>query len=302
MSKYLRKFETEAAYSAATIYTPSVSLIASNMSVKFDPYIPPTPTFSGLTVTYNISDISQPTDLFKGGGSGSGSGSGSGGALPSAMIIDGTEVDVTSAYAFDTVGEHIVNYSFAENQIPEHFLDGEGPYVFSTVTKVEIGDALTSIGIYAFVWCSSLTSVTIGNGVTSIGDEAFNQCSGLTSCAIGGSVATIGGQAFTDCESLTSVVIPDSVTSIGSYAFLRCTSLTSIDIPNGVTNIGGAAFNMCSNLTSITVNATTPPTLGNIVFNGSTCPIYVPSASLETYKAANKWSAYASRIQGIPNS
>lgn len=43
MSKYLRKFETEAEYSAATIYTPSVSLIADDMSVKFDP-IPPAPT------------------------------------------------------------------------------------------------------------------------------------------------------------------------------------------------------------------------------------------------------------------
>ena len=43
MSKYLRKFETEAEYSAATIYTPSVSLIADNMDVKFDP-IPPAPT------------------------------------------------------------------------------------------------------------------------------------------------------------------------------------------------------------------------------------------------------------------
>lgn len=43
MSKYLRKFETEAEYSAATIYRPSVSLIADDMSVKFDQYVP-TPT------------------------------------------------------------------------------------------------------------------------------------------------------------------------------------------------------------------------------------------------------------------
>ena len=177
MSKYLRKFETEAEYSAATIYTPSVSLIASNMSVKFDPYI----TFSGLTVYYNISDTSQPTQLFytEGGGSGSGSGSGSGGVLPSSMIIDGTEVEVTDAYAFDTVGEHIVNYSFAENQIPAHFLDGEETEFFST--KVEIGDAITSIGDFAFYYCISLTGVTIGSGVTSIGQIAFNNCTSLTS-------------------------------------------------------------------------------------------------------------------------
>jgi hypothetical protein len=30
------------------------------------------------------------------------------------------------------------------------------------------------------------------------------------------------------------------------------------------------------------------------------CIIYVPSASVDTYKAASGWSTYASRIQAIP--
>lgn len=37
MAKHLRKFENEAAYSAATIYTPSVSLIEDTEAVIFDP-------------------------------------------------------------------------------------------------------------------------------------------------------------------------------------------------------------------------------------------------------------------------
>ena len=206
MSKYLRKFETEAAYSAETIYTPSVSLIASNMSVKFDPYIPPTPTFSGLTVYYNITDTSSPTQLFyAAGGSGSGSGSGSGGVLPSAMIIDGTEVEVTNAYQFSTTGEHIVNYSFEDNQIPDNFLYGGTEHIFNNVVKVEIGDAITSIDFDAFVECYGLTSVAIGNGVTSIGIYAFSNCSGLTSCTIGSGVTSIGSDAFWNCTSLTSI-------------------------------------------------------------------------------------------------
>jgi hypothetical protein len=37
------------------------------------------------------------------------------------------------------------------------------------------------------------------------------------------------------------------------------------------------------------------------VFNyTNNCPIYVPSASVETYKSASGWSGYASRIQAIP--
>ena len=46
--KHLRKFENEAAYSAATIYTPSVSLIADDMSVKFDPFVAPSHEYVDL--------------------------------------------------------------------------------------------------------------------------------------------------------------------------------------------------------------------------------------------------------------
>ena len=60
-------------------------------------------------------------------------------------------------------------------------------------------------------------------------------------------------------------------------------------------------FYNCTSLTSVTIEATTPPTLGNNVFyNTNECPIYVPSESVEIYKAANGWSNYASRIQAIP--
>ena len=54
---------------------------------------------------------------------------------------------------------------------------------------------------------------------------------------------------------------------------------------------------------SVTVNATTPPTLGESALDyTNNCPIYVPAASVDVYKAASGWSTYASRIQAIPNS
>ena len=40
--------------------------------------------------------------------------------------------------------------------------------------------------------------------------------------------------------------------------------------------------------------------MGSYVFNDTNdCPIYVPSESVEAYKAATNWSYYASRIQAI---
>ena len=68
-----------------------------------------------------------------------------------------------------------------------------------------IPNSVTSIGEWAFAWCSSLTSIQIPNSVTSIGDGAFNSCSGLTSIEIPNSVTSIGDGAFFWCDSLTEI-------------------------------------------------------------------------------------------------
>ena len=121
------------------------------------------------------------------------------------------------------------------------------------VTYMNRTRKVTSIGDYAFDWCSGLTSVTIPNSVTSIGDYAFYYCSGLTSVTIPNSVTSIGRGAFDSCRGLTSITIPNSVTSIGSYAFDCCSGLTSITIGSGVTSIGDYTFYYCSGLTSVTI-------------------------------------------------
>jgi hypothetical protein len=38
----------------------------------------------------------------------------------------------------------------------------------------------------------------------------------------------------------------------------------------------------------------------NAFSDTNNCPIYVPSGSVDTYKAADEWSNVASRIQAIP--
>ena len=191
------------------------------------------------------------------------------------------------------------------------------------LTNLTIGNGVTSIGNTAFYECYGLTSVVIPNSVTTIGNNAFNACSGLTSLTIGNSVPTIGERVFLGCYSLTSVAIPNSVTEIGYEAFYACKGLHSITIPdsvasigehafglcsgmtnvtigNGITSIGSFAFNSCTSLTGITILATTPPALASKALRGTNnCPIYVPAASVEAYKAASGWSDYTSRITAI---
>ena len=131
-----------------------------------------------------------------------------------------------------------------------------GKYAFaycSSLKSVTIGNSVTSIGYGAFAYCSSLKSVVIPDSVESIGEGAFYECSSLESVTIGNSVTSIGGKAFYNCSSLGSGVIPDSVTSIGEWAFGDCSSLTSVVIPDSVTSIGYAAFYECSSLGSVVI-------------------------------------------------
>ena len=93
-----------------------------------------------------------------------------------------------------------------------------------------------------------------GKKVTSIGEFAFRYCSVLT-VTIPNSITSIGSCAFFD-SSLASITIPDSVTSLGSWTFARCSNLTSITIPDSVTSIGDYAFYECSSLTTVNYTGT----------------------------------------------
>jgi len=306
--KYITLFETAAAYDAATLDLPNVSLIEENMSVDYKPYVPET----RLVCKYNVTDTSSSTalrtsyeqNIFK------------------SMEIDDVMLDnLVSEYKFDTVGEHTVKY-----ELSDETKVGNNAPVFNNSNLIEciIPDTVTIIGNNAFMGCNGLTSIVIPNNVISISQAAFNGCNGLASVIIGNGVTSIGENAFTNCSNLTSItvdsnnatydsrnncnaiietatntlivgckntvipdsieniskaafqgrgnltsiVIPNSITSIGSYAFTNCTNLTNVTIGSGVTNIDSYAFQYCSSLTSIISNAMTAPTIQSDTFFG----------------------------------
>ena len=150
----------------------------------------------------------------------------------------------------------------------------------------------------------SITEVTADTlyDVTSIGTYAFYNCTSLQSITIPSSVTYIGDYAFYNCTILQSITIPSGVVSIKDYVFSYCISLTSVNIPDSVTNMGRYVFDNCTSLTRLTVNAVVPPTLDGLLLLEPHVDlvIYVPAESVETYKAASRWSTYASRIQAIP--
>ncbi len=130
--------------------------------------------------------------------------------------------------------------------------------------------------------------------------------SGCKNTVIPNTVEIIGSYALSMYDLggrliFNTLNIPDSVETIGVGAFcdIQC---ESIIIGTGIKNIGNTAFYGIYNLEQITCKAATPPVLGNNTLTNIGSPtIYVPSGSVNAYKAASGWSAYANNIQAIPS-
>ena len=125
---------------------------------------------------------------------------------------------------------------------------------------------VTSIGDYAFSWCTGMISISIPTSVIHIGNHAFFKCYGLTSLSIPNSVKTIDTEAFSNCTNLISLTIPNSLVSVGDAAFSDLTYLTSINIPDNWTSIGENMFEGCRNLTSVVIPSSVT-SIGNFAFN-----------------------------------
>ena len=123
----------------------------------------------------------------------------------------------------------------------------------------------------------------------------------LSSITIPSGVKVLGNNLFADCTSLEEVILPEGIESIGNGTFGGCSILSSVTVPSTVKNIGERAFSECDSLSRVTVKAIVPP-IGHWAMFGEPegCPIYVPSQSVEDYKAAEFWIDYALRIQAIP--
>ncbi len=132
--------------------------------------------------------------------------------------IGGKSGNVTSSLSFSSITSYTNTsskvYEFYLNGIPANWKRND-----STVLRVEIGNVVTSIGSYAFEYCSVSYPIIIPNSVTTISDSAFHLA-----------------------ESLPEITIPSSITSIGNYAFNGCTLLKTASIYVTKTLIDGSSL------------------------------------------------------------
>ena len=161
------------------------------------------------------------------------------------------------------------------------------------LSKVEIGDSVDTIPVYAF-YNTPIDTLIISDSVQHVGDFAYymsdqsfyfqelylgsairsigqcsfyNRCSRLPQIIIPESVIQIGDTAFYNCQNVQNINIGDNVRIIGNYAFYNCTNVHQLNIPDRVTNIGTYAFYGCSSVDSIYFGVNIS-TIGRSAFEG----------------------------------
>lgn len=201
-------------------------------------------------------------------------------------------------------------------------LIAECSFTYSRVTEIDLrnaqGNALT-IQNDVFRYCSTLTTVKLPTDIVFSGGFQFCEQGAESYSAAKAAIIDFSLNlsnttmtAIPDCcfyrSNINHIVNLGSITTINAAnnsrgVFEECKYLLDAVLPSTLTSIGSRCFMNCNHLATITCNATTPPTLGGSALSGTTLltHIYVPAASVDTYKAASGWSSFASIIEAIPS-
>ena len=112
--------------------------------------------------------------------------------------------------------------------------------------KINIIGNITSIGSYAFYYCTNITfPTTLPDTITSIDSYAFQNCGNLRLTKLPDALTNIGKSAFRACPYLNITRIPDGVTIIEENAFYQCSSMALSELPSGLTKIQPYGFYNC---------------------------------------------------------
>lgn len=149
---------------------------------------------------------------------------------------------------------------------------------------------------------SHITSHTFANGKGVITfDEDLTEFSDSTN----GGLFTDSGSPGFNCSQY-EVVFPDSLITINDLAFSDAPNLTNITFGASTEHIGVNGYpwkaEEIAPIVNITCRATVPPVIRQMEYLtvfGHLAHIYVPAESVDTYKAADGWSAVAFIIEAI---
>lgn len=234
---------------------------------------------------------------------------------------------ITLPNSVDSIGNHVFsgcsalkNIKFSENLR----ILNRNAFQATAVEELNLPQSLTFIGSSAFSGCDKLTKVNIPENVTTIDDGAFCMDSLITQIFIPRYIYKLGNRAFERCRSIkvatvaytyevpgTGPLTPldetrvPSRTRIGYEVFMNCTALEKIFFGPTVKSLGSNFFACTPNLKKIFLANPVPPDMyaDEQAFDSYTATLYVPKASIETYRTNRYWGKFKNikAIEGCTN-
>lgn len=111
------------------------------------------------------------------------------------------------------------------------------------VTRIEIPDTVTDMGVAVFNSADELAEVKLPKGIKEIPEATFQFCHLLEKVEMPESLEKIGADAFLECnDRLREFSIPEGVTEIGENAFRLCYALEDVTFPKSLKIVGEGAF------------------------------------------------------------
>lgn len=139
----------------------------------------------------------------------------------------------------------------------------------STLTRVYVGDNITTLSGGAFMRNSAIQMVELGANVTTLGSATFEGCTNLTKLYRKGNtpvegtfnltgITSISSYLFDGCKYVENIILPTEGSYSLSLEFLKNNEkLKSIYIPKACTKISALAFRYCYALENIYIEGDT---------------------------------------------
>ena len=150
-------------------------------------------------------------------------------SIPTAAFVNGTSLVAISDTAMNVMlNDDVIDLekTGVTSLIGVNGADGRQFENCSSITKVTLGQNITSLPTRVFMNCTSL--VAISNTLTNVmlNDDAIDlEKTGVTSLE---GTSDRGGRQFENCTSLTKITLGQNITSLPFNVFFSCTSLVTL--------------------------------------------------------------------------
>lgn len=169
------------------------------------------------------------------------------------------------------------------SSICENFIRG-----CKNITSIQIPNSVTSISAYAFAE-TNIKEIKIPSSIKEMGIAVFKDNKALQTVILPDNLGVIVENTFEGCENLNTINIPSSLFEISDLAFHNCTSLSEITLPESIETIGKESFANCISLQNIFFLGSNPPEIENEAVFPQNVEMNIDCNYILNYKNTERW-------------